>query len=172
MVIAISAAGADADAPFDPDFGRCPYFCVFDTESARCSAWANPCAGLRSSAAGRSVDFLAGLGVNRVLTGICEKPAREALARAGITVAPCQAPTVGRAVADCKETMGLPTRCAPTISHEEALASLGFPVVSPTDAVFAPRLGGRGGGRGMGGGGRVDARQGDGQDQHQREVVR
>ncbi|NDY58217.1 dinitrogenase iron-molybdenum cofactor biosynthesis protein, partial [Desulfovibrio sulfodismutans] len=154
MVIAISAAGPDIDAPFDPDFGRCPYFCVFDTENAHCSAWANPCAGLRSSAGGRSVELLAGLGVNRVLTGICEKPALEALAKAGIAVATCQAPTVGRAMADCTKTMGLPLRCAAAISHEEALASLGFPVVSPMDMAFAPRLGGRGGGRGMGGGGR------------------
>lgn len=158
MVIAITAGGPDLDAPFDPDFGHCPYYCIVDTADGRCSSWGNPCAGLRADAAGKAVNLLAGLGVTRVCTGICRETARMALARAGIGVSPCQAKTVRQAVTACASPPEKAPQAPSVISHDEALASLGFPVLSPMDMAFAPRLGGRGGGRGGGGCGKGGGR--------------
>ncbi|MDD3431604.1 MAG: NifB/NifX family molybdenum-iron cluster-binding protein [Bacteroidales bacterium] len=69
MKIAITAENDSLQALVDARFGRCAYFAVYDTETKQTTFHANPAKEASHGAGPAAVQFVARLGVNRVLAG-------------------------------------------------------------------------------------------------------
>ena len=67
--IAVTANGAGLDAPASPVFGRCPMYVLVDTETMECEAIANPAVSAGGGAGVQAAQFVAGRGVQAVVTG-------------------------------------------------------------------------------------------------------
>ena len=69
MKIAITSEGDHLQALVDARFGRCAFFAVYDTETQQTTFHANPAKELAHGAGPAAVQFVARLGVSRVLSG-------------------------------------------------------------------------------------------------------
>ncbi len=69
MKIAITAESDNLQAMVDARFGRCAYFAVYDTETKQTTFHANPAKEAAQGAGPAAVQFVARLGVSRVLAG-------------------------------------------------------------------------------------------------------
>lgn len=67
MKIAISASGDTIQSVMDQRFGRCPYFCVYDNESKEYAFHKNPACEAQSGAGPLAVQFLAKIGVGKIV---------------------------------------------------------------------------------------------------------
>lgn len=86
MKVAVSAIGADLDAPVDIRFGRCQHFIVVDSDTLEFEAIENPNIGLMSRAGIKSGQMMADRGVQAILTGNIGPNAFQTLSAAGIQV--------------------------------------------------------------------------------------
>ena len=86
MKIAISSMGKDLDAQVDPNFGRCQYFIIVDSDTLELEAVENPNIGLMSKAGTQSGHMMADRGIQVVLTGNMGPNAFQTLSVAGIHV--------------------------------------------------------------------------------------
>jgi len=87
MVIAVTANGADLEAPVDPRFGRAAAFVVVDTDTGAVRALDNREASLAGHGAGiQAARLMADQKVHAVLTGHCGPNAWRALRAAGVRV--------------------------------------------------------------------------------------
>ena len=69
MKVAVSANGADIDAPASPIFGRCSTYILVDTETMQFEAVANPAIGAPGGAGIQAAQFVIERGAQAVLTG-------------------------------------------------------------------------------------------------------
>jgi len=99
--IAVTAAEPSMDAAVDPQFGRCPYFILVDTEGETFEALKNTNT-TRGNAGVQAAEIIAAKGAKVLLTGKCGPSASEALAAAGIRVVPGCSGTVRAVVKQYK----------------------------------------------------------------------
>jgi predicted Fe-Mo cluster-binding NifX family protein len=69
MKIAISASQPNLDADVDPRFGRCQCFVIVELETMEFEGIENPNAGAAGGAGASTAQFIAGQGVQAVITG-------------------------------------------------------------------------------------------------------
>lgn len=86
MKIAVSSTGTDLSAQVDPRLGRCQYFIVVDPDTMEFEALENSGAMSGGGAGIATGQFVAGKGVDAVLTGNCGPNAFNVLEAAGIKV--------------------------------------------------------------------------------------
>ena len=86
MRIAVSSTGTDLSAQVDPRFGRCRYFIIVDPDTMEFEALENSGAMSGGGAGIATGQFVAGKGVDAVLTGNCGPNAFNVLEAAGIKV--------------------------------------------------------------------------------------
>lgn len=99
MKLAISIQGTDLNAPIDPRFGRARFFRIVDTETGQQTALDNTSAADAAQGAGlQTVQTLARLGVQAVLTGHVGPKSLTALQAAKIQVYPVNGVSVEQAV--------------------------------------------------------------------------
>lgn len=84
MKIAISATGNSAQASFNPRFGRCDFFLVWDDQEEKWETHANPAMEARGGAGTQAAQFIAHLGVQVIISGRFGPNAYTALEAAGI----------------------------------------------------------------------------------------
>lgn len=103
MKIAVSAAGASLDAPFDARFGRCSHFIVVDTETLQWKALSNDGAMASGGAGIQAAQMVVNDGVEAVVTGHVGPNAYQVLAAAKVTPLMTVAATVREAVEQFKD---------------------------------------------------------------------
>jgi predicted Fe-Mo cluster-binding NifX family protein len=69
MRIAVTANGADLDAPASPVFGRCTTYILVDTETMQYEAVANPAVSAGGGAGVQAAQFVIERGAQAVVTG-------------------------------------------------------------------------------------------------------
>ena len=69
MKIAVTANGADLDAPTSPIFGRCTTYMLVDTETMQYEAIANPAISAGGGAGVQAAQFVIERGAQAVVTG-------------------------------------------------------------------------------------------------------
>jgi len=84
MKIGVSAMGDSCDADVSPQFARCPYFLIVDSETREFEAFSNSAAEASHGAGPAAVRELADRDVSVVLAGKIGPNAERALAAAGI----------------------------------------------------------------------------------------
>jgi predicted Fe-Mo cluster-binding NifX family protein len=98
MRIVVTATGEGLDAPASPIFGRSAYFSLVDTESLDCESLSNPAVGASGGAGIEAAQFLAGHGVQAIVTGNVGPNAFQVLNAAEIPVYLTKSSTVRQAV--------------------------------------------------------------------------
>ncbi|RQW09971.1 dinitrogenase iron-molybdenum cofactor biosynthesis protein [candidate division KSB1 bacterium] len=86
MKIAVTATGGALTAQMDSRFGRCAYFVIFDTETKKINAFANPAAAFAGGAGPAAARELTKYSVEVLITGHVGLNAEQALAAANIKV--------------------------------------------------------------------------------------
>lgn len=84
MKIAISTAGNTLDSHFDARFGRAAAFCIVDTETEIWQMFNNPALSASGGAGVQAAQFVAGQGVQAVVSGAFGPNAFDTLEAAGI----------------------------------------------------------------------------------------
>lgn len=69
MRVVITARGDGRCAQFDPTFGRCGFFALFDSEDGYIASYENKAAQEASGAGKAAARFVAGLGARAIVTG-------------------------------------------------------------------------------------------------------
>jgi len=146
MKIAISGNSGDPDVEFNARFGRCRCFLIADTDLEDWQEVENPAIDAQGGAGTQVVQYLAGMGVEAVVSGRYGPYAFEALEAAGIKAYIANAGSPRKLLADYREGR-LSTASGPSGSGFHGSQGSG--------------RGGRGqGGRGQGGRGRGGRGQG------------
>lgn len=86
MRICVTAGAAGIDAPFDPRFGRCPFFAVVDMEEMTAESVPNPGAGSSGGVGIQAAQAVSRMGVTALITGSIGPNALQTLSAAGIDV--------------------------------------------------------------------------------------
>jgi len=84
MKIAITTTVGNLDSPFDPRFGRAANFVIVDTETDEWEAYPNPALNATGGAGIQAAQFIAGHGVQAVISGDFGPKAYSALAAGGV----------------------------------------------------------------------------------------
>lgn len=104
MRVAISSTGTDLDAALDPRFGRTRHLVVCATDSEAVTHHENPTAVNAEHGAGiRTAEFVAGLGVQAVISGAVGPKAMQVLRAAGITAYASSATSARAALAELRD---------------------------------------------------------------------
>lgn len=69
MIIAIAASENNLNAIVDPHFGRCEWYCIYNTETHKSLFTENLSRNHQESAGCRAAEFLQGENVNMVIAG-------------------------------------------------------------------------------------------------------
>jgi len=86
MKIAVSAAGDSMNAHVSEQFGRCPYFVIFDSETLKYEPFLNPGKDMSGGAGPEAVRLISSKGSEIVLTSAVGPNAKDALGAAEIIV--------------------------------------------------------------------------------------
>jgi predicted Fe-Mo cluster-binding NifX family protein len=84
MKIAISASNQEFDEPFDPHFGRAPFFCIVDLETEEWEIVPNPAISATGGAGVQAAQFVGEHGAKAVISGSFGPNAYVTLEAAGI----------------------------------------------------------------------------------------
>lgn len=84
MKLIISISGHKLDSPFDPRFGRAAAFCCVDSQTGEWTVHENPARSASGGAGVQAAQFVAGLGVQAVISGAYGPNAFDTLSPAGI----------------------------------------------------------------------------------------
>ncbi|MGQ9681481.1 MAG: NifB/NifX family molybdenum-iron cluster-binding protein [Anaerolineae bacterium] len=98
MRVAVSANGANLEAPASPVFGRCPVYVFVDTETMAFEAVENPAMSAGGGAGIQAAQLVVERGVQAVLTGNVGPNAFQVLQAAQVQVYPFTGGTVRQAV--------------------------------------------------------------------------
>jgi predicted Fe-Mo cluster-binding NifX family protein len=151
MKIAISSSGQDLAAQLDPQFGRCRYFLIIETDTMNFEVFDNDNAALGGGAGIQSAQFIAAKGAKALITGYCGPNAMQTLSAAGVQVYAGQAGTVKDIVETYQKGKLTPTTEASVAAH----AGMGGMGGGQGRGMGRGRGMGGGRGGGMGGGGRT-----------------
>ncbi len=80
----ITSAGNQTDSAFDQRFGRAAWFCLLDEETGQTSFIRNEFADAAQGAGRKVVEKVAGMGINRVISGDFGPKAKELLEQLNI----------------------------------------------------------------------------------------
>lgn len=69
MIVALAASEAHLKSPVDPHFGRCDWFCLYDTSTLRYSFIENPVRYQHEMAGHDAADFLIKKGISVAVAG-------------------------------------------------------------------------------------------------------
>jgi predicted Fe-Mo cluster-binding NifX family protein len=69
MLVAITSTGNSLESNLDPNFGRCSYFAIYDTETRIVEFLSNPNKDAEEGAGTASVRFLSGRFVKKIVSG-------------------------------------------------------------------------------------------------------
>jgi predicted Fe-Mo cluster-binding NifX family protein len=69
MIIAIAASENHLKSIVDPHFGRCDWYCIYDTETKKSSFFENPARYNQEHAGGEAATFLIEKGTKMVIAG-------------------------------------------------------------------------------------------------------
>ncbi len=86
MKICITSSGTDLNSPITPQFGRCGYFFLFDTDTSQTKSFENPAASAPGGAGIQAAQFISKTEASILLTGSVGPNAYPVLEAAGITV--------------------------------------------------------------------------------------
>ncbi len=86
MRVAISAAGPDIEADFDPRFGRTPYFLILELDTMKYEAVPNPNVNIMGSSGIQAARFIGNTGAKAVITGQVGPNAFHTLSIIGIRI--------------------------------------------------------------------------------------
>ena len=86
MKTAFTTNGNSIEESIEPAFGRCRNFLIVDSDSGDVAVVPNPGAGLAGGAGVKAAETLAGLGIDRLITGSLGPNAGPLLHAAGISV--------------------------------------------------------------------------------------
>jgi predicted Fe-Mo cluster-binding NifX family protein len=117
MKIAVTANGADLDAPTSPVFGRCPTYILVDTETIQYEAVANPAVSAGGGAGVQAAQFVIERGVQAVVTGNVGPNAFGVFQAAGTPVYLFKGGTVRQAVEAYKGGRLSPASSATVSAH-------------------------------------------------------
>lgn len=98
MTICITSQGKEKTSRVDPRFGRCSYFCFYDTDADAYTFEKNEYAGGVGGVGVRSGELLAQKGAKVVLTGQVGPNAYRTLEAAGLEIYPNADGTIEEAV--------------------------------------------------------------------------
>ncbi len=98
MKIAIPASGPDPESPVHPQFARCAYFIIYDTDNDRYDVIQNPFMSTPSGAGIQVAQMLLDKGVNAVVAGNIGPNAYQVLISTGIQILPGVTGTVKEAI--------------------------------------------------------------------------
>ena len=87
MKIGVAATDGSLDAEVCPQFGRCPYFVIVDSETLAFEAFSNPAGAMSSGAGPAAVQELVNHGAQVALAGRFGPKAEQALGAAGLRYA-------------------------------------------------------------------------------------
>lgn len=102
MRVVVSSNGTDLDAPCSHQFGRCPMFAFVETESMELEPAVNAAAEASGGSGIQAAQFVAGSGVEAVITGRVGPNAMNVLKAAGLPVYRFSGGTVRQAVEQFK----------------------------------------------------------------------
>lgn len=117
MRVAVSANGADLDAPVSPVFGRCAVYVFVDTETMAFETVENLAVNAPGGAGIEAAQFVVGRGVQAIVTGNVGPNAFNVLQAAGVEVYPFDGGTVRQAVEAYREGRLQPVRGATGAQH-------------------------------------------------------
>lgn len=86
MKVVIPSTGSDLTAPIHPNFGRCTYFLIVDTESRETQVLENPFAADERDAGVHAAGLVAEHGADAVITVSIGPHATQALSAAAIPI--------------------------------------------------------------------------------------
>lgn len=86
MKVCITSKGEDKNAQIDPRFGRCAYFCFYDTETGEFSFEKNTFTHAHGGVGVQASQHMANSEVAAVITGQVGPNAYQALEAAGVTI--------------------------------------------------------------------------------------
>jgi predicted Fe-Mo cluster-binding NifX family protein len=86
MKIAVTANGEGLDGPASPVFGRCQWYVLVDTETMEVETLANPALAASGGAGVQAAQYIAGLGIQAVVTGNVGPNAYQVLNAANVAV--------------------------------------------------------------------------------------
>jgi predicted Fe-Mo cluster-binding NifX family protein len=98
MRVVVSSSGANLDAPFSHQFGRCPMFVFIETATMEFEATANPAADASGGAGIQAAQFIVDSGVGAVISGSFGPNAMNVFEAAGLPVYRFGGGTVRQAV--------------------------------------------------------------------------
>jgi predicted Fe-Mo cluster-binding NifX family protein len=118
MKIALTASGSTLDAPLDSRFGRAPAILVYDLETSSFEAIDNRTNVEAVQGAGiQAAQAVVRAGAKAIITGHCGPKAFQVLSAAGVTIYPCDAPTVSAAIERFRAGTLRPARAADVGGH-------------------------------------------------------
>ncbi len=117
MKIAVSSTGTDLGSPIDPQFGRCAYFLIVETDDMSFEACSNENIALTGCAGIQSAQFVSSKSANAVLTGTCGPNAVRTLSAASVEVFLGQTGTVREVIEAHKNGVLQPTNQANMHEH-------------------------------------------------------
>jgi predicted Fe-Mo cluster-binding NifX family protein len=117
MRIALTANGADLDAPISPIFGRCSTYIFMDTETMQYEAIANPAVSAGGGAGVQAAQFVIERGAQAVVTGNVGPNAFGVFRAGGIPVYLFKEGTVQQAVRAYKAGRLAPVADATVSAH-------------------------------------------------------
>jgi predicted Fe-Mo cluster-binding NifX family protein len=117
MRIALTANGADLDAPISPIFGRCSTYIFVDTETMQYEAIANPAVSAGGGAGVQAAQFVIERGAQAVVTGNVGPNAFGVFRAGGIPVYLFKEGTVQQAVRAYKAGRLAPVADATVSAH-------------------------------------------------------
>ncbi|NLB34591.1 MAG: dinitrogenase iron-molybdenum cofactor biosynthesis protein [Elusimicrobia bacterium] len=98
MKVAVTAAGGSLSAQVAPNFGRCEYFMIVDTDTMKFEPVKNPAASMMGGAGPVAAKLIKDKGAQVLLTGVVGPNAQGALQQYGIEVLTGVTGTVKEAV--------------------------------------------------------------------------
>ena len=103
MKVAITANRPNNHSSFEPRFGRCSYFIIFETDSMEWEAYENSAAGKSGGAGTHAAQFIAEKGVHAVISGKFGPNAYNALKAANIQMFNAQSGDVTEIITDFRD---------------------------------------------------------------------
>jgi len=98
MKIAVSSTGGSLSAQVSPNFGRCVYFVIVDSETLKFEVFSNPAEGMMGGAGPEAARQIKEKGCEVVITGQVGPNAQRALQEYGIEIVTGASGTVKEAV--------------------------------------------------------------------------
>lgn len=103
MKICVTSCNSEPNSAIDQRFGRCAYFCIYDTDTDTCESFANEFCNSPHGAGTGAAQKIINKGVSVVITGVIGPKAMEVLQAAQIKTITGKIGSVTDAINDFKQ---------------------------------------------------------------------